>query len=247
MKRRPLLFGAVFLTIVFTLNLIATISVSFAVIVYIFAKESIKLLAEIIEPLVKPFLEFSQTLRIIYITFTLVLAIALVIASSRFIKYASSSKEIFVRKKYTLLFSLFLSFVGLALFIYSALTTLNSVPIITVNIVFAVVTLISIILIIYSLFKERTLFAVESKQVKTNFSQPAIYTKGLDGDTQTNNIKTKTTQLKQNTNLPNVSKGSLNAEKLIEHIGKLDRLRAEGALSPQEYTKLKQQIIKKFI
>ena len=73
---------------------------------------------------------------------------------------------------------------------------------------------------------------------------PPIYTANLDGN---NNTEVKKEEKQKTVEQPKPELESMATKRLIESIGKLDQMRKDGSISQEEYTKLRSQMIKKYV
>lgn len=199
-----------------------------------------------LQTLVDFFASFGElifTVLTITVAVLLVVALLLLISSTRFIKYSSASNEQFNRKKPTLVLSVICVLIAIAFQIFGVATSFD-----IFTLVLAIVEVICIVLVIVAIAKEpKTKKAVAEtvqNQNKVFEQRPSIYTSGLDDEETAVQEETQTEQ--QEIEKPNV-KETPASKQLVDAIGELDKMRKEGAITPTEYTRLRGQLIRKYI
>ncbi len=261
MKRKSILVGGILLSIVYSLMVVATIAIGLASVIYFFVGESVQLINDLFLPIIQPFLTYGKGVMLILVALTILISIFLVTASTRFMKYSSANKELFEKKKNLLLFYLVCIILAFGVFCFLFLNNIIGYSFTSkffANLSLCLVIIIHIIscvMIIIGISHESNLTSDSKKEIKTleqvetmmNQSRPAIYTAGLDGE-KPNIIKEENKEDKPQEQKPKPQlEESLTSKKLIEGISKLDQMRQEGAISPEEYTRLRMQMIKKYV
>ena len=84
---------------------------------------------------------------------------------------------------------------------------------------------------------------VNTQPAEEHTERPAIYTDGLDEEEKE---EKKPEEEKTEEKKPTLEESEL-SKKLVENIGRLDKLRKDGQISTAEYTKLRAQIIRKYV
>lgn len=259
MKRRPILISGIFLSIIYALGVVGTIALGIAGVIYYFMGETIQIIKDLFVPLLKPFISMGNIYMLVFIGLIIIAAIFMVVVATRFMKYSGATKEQFAKKKGLLIFNDICVLIATAGYSYwlasnllaSAFTTKLVVNIVLCSLIF--IHFLSAILIIVGIAKEKapivdtpiqTQQGQETPTVATTLeTRPAIYTAGLDIEYKVEDVqKEKETKKQESKVVENVS-----SQKLIEGIAKLDQMRKEGAISAQEYTRLRGQMIKKFV
>lgn len=250
MRRKSILTGGVILSIIYALSLVASIGLVFSGALYFFAGETFQLISDLCLPLLSPFMLWGDTIMLVLVALVLVAVIMLLIASTRFIKYSGATKEQFLKKKSLLSFNVVLVIIVLGFIAYLLTDHILNVgfnggllyPIVLIAL--ALFHILSIIFIIVGLSKERPEVTASQKieEHQTSSSQPAIYTADLDDEPEQ-----KKEEIEEVKKAPAPLKPSESSAKLVDAIGKLDQMRKEGAITQQEYIRLRQEMIKKFI
>mgnify|MGYP002798018730 FL=1 len=251
MKRKAMLSGALILSVLYSFMLVGTIILAVSAVVYYFMGQSVQIINDLFLPLLNPFLVMGKVWMLVFVFLTIIACVFMLVLSTRFIKYSSAEKDMFLRKKSMMIFyliCLILAMGGysywfaynLSKFTFNAKTLVNVVLIIIIAL-----HLISAILICISMGKELT-FSNQQITVQPvapqSQNRPAIYTAGLEEQVE-EQVETKTQETKKS---PQHLEESLSSKKLIESIGKLEQMRKEGSISAVEYTQLRGQLIKKF-
>ena len=253
MKRKSILTGAVLLSIIYSFAVVGTIVLGAASVIYFFVGQSIQVINDLFLPLISPFLIFGKIWMLVFIVLTILGAIFMLVLSTRFMKYSGIGNDIFQKKKSLMIFyliCLILAIGGYAYWLVNNIISSGFTANIVVNVTLTVVLVIhvlSFILFSYGISKEISpIIAQESEKeisvVKTE-QRPAIYTAGLDEIVEEQKQEEDVKEVKTVKHLEE----SASSKKLVESIGKLDQMRKEGAISAQEYTKLRGQLIRKFI
>lgn len=264
MKRKSLLLGGVFLTIFYSLTLVLSLLLTALCVVFFFVSDTIQIVNDLLLPIIDPFIHLDTIIIIAIMAALVIVSIVMIIGSSRFIKHAYSPVQTFSKKKKILIIFFILNIVMFAGVVYLLVTNIMSQPITDdiikngVLIGFTLIQVISIICCLTGLFKYKaTLSYNEKEQTQTlaeaeveQTESPAIYTDGLDPDEKQKPVVQQPVEAEQKpqeqqTPPPTAEKPS--TKKLIEGITKLDQMRKEGSISVQEYTKLRSEMIKKFV
>ena len=270
MKRKTILCGGVFLIILYSLAFIASVALTAASVIYFFVNDTIQIVNDLLLPIIKPFLGYGEIVMLVAMGVLVLVTMLMLIGSSRFIKHSYSSAEVYGKKKKMLIFYFilaFLLFAGLcALLVLTLMSGADFMENILANgvLIFAIfVHLVSLILIFAGLKKYKasvTYVAPTEANAQEQQPQaaeeivaptkPAIYTSGLDPDEERKPVaKPVATPAATQAKEPVQAKGieSDNTKKLIEAIGILDQKRKDGSISMEEYTRLRAQMIKKFV
>ncbi len=253
MKRKSILTGAVLLSIIYSFAVVGTIVLGAASVIYFFVGQNVQVINDLFLPLIEPFLIFGKIWMLVFILLTIMVAIFMLVLSTRFMKYSGISKEIFQKKKGMMIFYLICIILAMGGYAYwlinnilTAGFTANMVTNVTLSIVL-IIHVLSFILFSYGISKEISpiIAQEEEKEIVAEQTErrPAIYTAGLDEVVEEQKQEDDVKQEKPVKHL----KESESSKKLIESIGKLDQMRKEGAISAQEYTRLRGQLIKKFV
>ena len=251
MRRKSILAGGVILSIIYALMLVASIGLVFSGALYFFAGETFQLISDLCLPLLSPFMLWGDTIMLVLVALVLVGTIVLLTASTRFIKYSGATKEQFLKKKKFLSFNVVLLIIVLGGIAYLLTDHILKVgfngglvyPVVLIALAFFHV--LAIIFEIVGLSKERPEVVVQTlaeTQQQQNSSQPAIYTADLDDEPEQKQEKVEEVKEK-----PAPLKPSESSAKLVDAIGKLDQMRKEGAITQQEYVRLRHEMIRKFI
>ncbi len=253
MKRKSILTGAVLLSIIYSFVVVGTIVLGAAALIYFFVGQSVQVINDLFYPLMEPFLLYGKIWMIVFIFMTILASIFLLIISTRFMKYSGINKELFQKKKKMMIFYLICLIFTMGGYTYWLINNIltngfgfNMVTNVTLSIVI-LIHVLSFILFLYGISKEISPIVEKETQkeisITTTETRPAIYTAGLEEVVEEQKEEKVEKQEKPLAQL----KESESSKKLIESIGKLDQMRKEGAISAQEYTRLRGQLIKKFI
>lgn len=249
MNRKSILASGIILSIIYALSIVSSICLFIAAIVYFFVADSTQIIYDLFNPILQPFLGNGNVMMLVFIALLIFLSIFLFILATKLNKYARLNKETFQTKKGLSLFYLvcFILATGALAFVLIE-NLLNGFSVIdAVVIVLIALHVVSCGLLIYGLGKEQVVtYAKEEEQPKTivNPSRPPIYTFGLDEQKQE---EQKHADAKTPSQPKAKLKESESSMKLVESVGKLDQMRKEGSISTEEYTKLRSELIKKFI
>ena len=263
MKRKSILTGGILLSIVYSLMVVGTVALGLTSIVYFFVGESVQLINDLFLPIIKPYLIYGKGVMLIFVALTIFVSIFLVTASTRFMKYSSANSDLFEKKKNLLLFYLVCIILAFGVFCFlliNNITIYGFTSKLLFNILLCItiiIHIISCVMIILGISHEPSPVSNKSSQL-TSYdsmesikpSKPAIYTAGLEEETaETKKEINVTKEIKQDKeiNQPEKIEESESSKKLIEGISKLDKMRQEGAISPEEYTRLRMQMIKKYV
>ena len=264
MKRKSILVAGIFLTILYSLCVIASVALTAAAVVYFFVNNSIQLLNKIFLTAISPLtaLGLDKIYILVVIGGLLVLSIFMLIAATRFIKHGTSSVESYSKRKGLLVF--FTVFVFLV-FVATCFVPVNNLLLIKfkvtnfvvissnlyVNIAFGAVSflhLISFVLLFHGLVKHKRVGAGASTSSdggkKQKRRRNSVYTSGLDTDDEQ---FAKTTFVQVDQGSAPIKLESDSTKKLVEGIAKLDKMRKDGQIYAAEYTKLRGQMIKKYV
>lgn len=245
MKRKSLRFAGITLAVYHSIAVMFSIALAFACMVLVFTIESIEspVVNDLLLPILEPIWALGKTLFIFIAIFSVIWSILLLVGSTRVIRYSSETVENFAKKKGRLIFFTVCFFLTLAVLIYNLIVTFS-----IGNLIFTILYLIPLIFLLVGLISNTGYIETKS-EVQTVVEQqesirPAIYTAGLDEEKQEIVSSENETQ-KEAKRVEKVE--SKTSQKLVESIGKLDQMRKEGTISTPEYTKLRSQMIKKYV
>ncbi len=250
MKQKSLFVGGLVLSIFYAFFILVTMGLVAMAVGYDFLSE-IEFNNEILDSLLKSVSDNGKTTMMVVFGIMLVFSIYLEIVSISFTKYSKLDKNILEGKRIKSIIFLISYFVAMAGYGVLLLMNLknasfseNFIINLTLISIMALHLLISIIVLI-GLIK---IFSIKVAKVNTQAEErvgrPHIYTDGLDEGNEKEDEK----EQNENAETPKpVLEESEVSRKLIEGIGKLDKLRKEGSISTAEYTKLRAQIIKKYV
>lgn len=259
MKRKTFLASGLMLSIFYAIALVATIAMFAGSALLYFAADSFASIENIISQLLGPLLEYGALIMLIISAVALFLAILLLIASTRFIKYAKATAEVFARKKGLLVFYLILVILAMAAYIYSLVTDILANGLFELTLttqvatgVVAFVHFLSVILLIVGFAKSKKaknanpqMAAAENYDVE----HPAIYTSDLEDKPEKQPTQPvqqqKTTGLQEQPFAQPLPQSE--SHRLVDEIGKLDAMRQNGEISQEQYVKLRQNLIRNFV
>ena len=189
----------------------------------------------------------------------MVVMLILLIISVKFIKHSKTSAEKFGKAKGLLFFNFILLLVAALGTAYLIFTYVNEEYAYKYYILGGVGLLegLSLLSILFALIKYKkpvstisSVGVISSSTLEEKVLMPShsssIYTAGLEENKLgfSEEEESKETQV---TKKPSQNYETETTQKLIEGIGKLDQMRKEGSITTQEYTKLRNQMIKKFV
>ncbi len=253
MKRKSILTGAVLLSIIYSFAVVGTIVLGAASVIYFFVGQNVQIINDLFLPLISPFLIYGKIWMLVFIVLTIIASIFMLVLSTRFMKYSGIGKELFQKKKSMMIFyliCLILAMGGYAYWLINNILSFGFNSNLVVNVLLTVILILhilSFILFAFGIGKEVNPIILQETEkelsvVKTE-RRPAIYTAGLDETVEEKKPEENVKEVKTVKHLEE----SVSSKKLVESIGKLDQMRKEGAISAQEYTKLRSQLIRKFI
>ena len=265
MKRKSILVAGVFLTIIYSLCVIASVALAAAAVVYFFVNNSIELLNNIFLTAISPLtaLGLQKTYILVVIGGLLVLSVFMLIAGTRFIKHGTSAVEVYSKRKGLLVFFAIFVFI---LFVATCFVPVNNLLLTKFNITnfivvhsnlyvnigfgaFSFLHLLSFVLLFYGLVKHKKVATTAGASYndggkKQKRKRNSVYTSGLDTDDEQ---FAKTTFVQVDQGSAPIKLESDSTKKLVEGIAKLDKMRKDGQISAAEYTKLRSQMIKKYV
>lgn len=273
MRRNSLLVCGVLLSIAYALCFVFSLVLCLLGVAYFVIGSSIETIGDVLAQILNPFLSNGNVMMLAILVGLVALFLFLRIASSKYTKLSFVEQKKYNKKRGLLVFNLivfvviFLAFVGLL--IYRTIKY-NSFDFI-IDMFICSIILLHIIAITYAIvglikYPDTDYQTIITKEVNTESQSnsessgfeyvesveksggtvDAIYTEGLDGET--NSKAENEIEIDENKENKSQSKGveSDTTKKLIEAIGKLDQMRKSGELSAEEYTKLRERTIKKF-
>ena len=261
MKRKTFLASGLMLSIFYAIALVATIAMFAGSALLYFAADSFASIEDIISQILGPLLEYGALIMLIVSAVALFLTILLLIASTRFIKYAKATAEVFDRKKGLLIFYLILVILAMAAFIYSLVTDILTNGLFELTLINQVVTgvvslvhFLSVILIIVGLAKSGKAHKSNPKMAAAenyDVEHPAIYTSDLEDKPEKQQEQpaqqTKTGSLQEQPFVQPQPLPQSESHRLVDEIGKLDAMRQNGEISQEQYVKLRQNLIRNFV
>lgn len=258
MKRKTFLASGLMLSIFYALALVATIAMFAGSAILYFAADSFASIESIISQILGPLFELGALILLIVSAVALLLAILLLIASTRFIKYSKATADVFARKKGLLVFYLILVILATAGYIYVLVNDILTNGLLGINLVtqvayavIAFVHLLSVLLLIIGFAKNRKhTAAMPDAPVSENYDveHPAIYTSDLEDKPEKpapQVQEAKPTGLQEQPFVQPQPKAE--SHRLVDEIGKLDAKRQSGEITQEQYVKLRQELIRNFV
>ena len=260
MNRTSMKISGVIFSILYAFLFVASIVLCFLSVIYEYYHDIIQTVNDLVAPIFQnSFLRsFHGTILIAVCAGIMVAMLILLIISVRFIKYSKASTEKYGKAKGLLFFNFLLLLTAGIATAYLIYKYVNNSYAYKYYILGAVVGIEGILLlcILYALIKYKkpvnTLSNVGSiksieMEEKVIMSSPtsSIYTAGLEENKL--GILDEETHEAEVVKKPSQNYETETTQKLVEGISKLDQMRKEGSITTQEYTKLRNQMIKKFV